>query len=148
MTIENVTNMSIKIIVYFIFYYKLMTPETFSLMSGNANVMMNWGLLGLQAAGFFAFIIIICVRDSVWKAIALWKAWRNNQLTWFIFLLIFNTVGILPILYLLFFQKKEIAVTKTIVKNPEPIKAIAKRIAPKKAVAKKPVAKKVIKKSK
>ncbi|MEA3355306.1 MAG: DUF5652 family protein [Patescibacteria group bacterium] len=40
----------------------------------------------------------------IWKGIALWKTGRNNQLNWFIALLIFNTAGLLPILYLLFFQ--------------------------------------------
>jgi hypothetical protein len=41
----------------------------------------------------------------VWKLIALWKSARHNQLAWFICLAIFNTAGILPILYILCFQK-------------------------------------------
>lgn len=44
--------------------------------------------------------------EAVWKAIALWKAGRNNQLPWFIAILILNTAGILPIVYLAFFQNK------------------------------------------
>ncbi|HPZ44071.1 MAG TPA: DUF5652 family protein [Bacillota bacterium] len=43
----------------------------------------------------------------VWKGIALWHAARNRQLVWYIALLIVNTVGILEILYLVFFRKKE-----------------------------------------
>jgi len=35
----------------------------------------------------------------------MWKSARNRQLAWFICLAIFNTVGILPILYLVFWQK-------------------------------------------
>ncbi|MBL7052097.1 MAG: hypothetical protein ISS01_03325 [Nanoarchaeota archaeon] len=53
------------------------------------------------------FILIPLVLWSLlWKGIALWKTGRNNQLVWFLFILIINTAGILPIIYLLFFQKK------------------------------------------
>ena len=52
-------------------------------------------------------LIVVGLWDAVWKAIALWKSGRNNQLTWFVFLFIFNTAGILPILYVVFFQKKK-----------------------------------------
>jgi predicted permease len=51
-------------------------------------------------------IIALAIWDGVWKLIALWKSARNDQLAWFICLAIFNTIGILPILYILFFQKK------------------------------------------
>jgi predicted Co/Zn/Cd cation transporter (cation efflux family) len=54
-----------------------------------------------------AFLLILLVIWAVvWKLIALWKCGRNNQLIWFIFIGILNTAGILPIIYLLFFQKK------------------------------------------
>ena len=52
-------------------------------------------------------IIVAVIWDCVWKLIALWKSARNNELAWFVCLAIFNTVGILPILYILFFQKTE-----------------------------------------
>ena len=45
--------------------------------------------------------------DGIWRLIAYWKAGRNNQLGWFIALAVLNTMGILPILYLLFFQKSK-----------------------------------------
>ena len=50
---------------------------------------------------------ILVVRDMVRKAIALWKAGTKKQLARFVCLFIFNTAGILPIIYLAFFQKKE-----------------------------------------
>jgi hypothetical protein len=46
------------------------------------------------------------VWSIVWKGIALWKAARNNQLKWFIALFVINTIGILEIVYISFFQKK------------------------------------------
>ena len=51
-------------------------------------------------------LLVLTIWDVVWKAIALWKSARHKQLVWFIFLLIINSVSILPIIYLLFFQKK------------------------------------------
>lgn len=47
------------------------------------------------------------------KGVALWHASRNAQLTWFIFLVVVNTFGILEIVYLLFFRPKEEEETST-----------------------------------
>jgi predicted permease len=52
-------------------------------------------------------VIILALWESVWKLIAFWKSARNNQLAWFVCIGIFNTIGILPIVYLLWFQKKQ-----------------------------------------
>jgi hypothetical protein len=62
---------------------------------------MNTPLL----VSFCIAIILLAIWDGVWKLIALWKSARNGQLAWFICLAIFNTAGILPILYLLLFRK-------------------------------------------
>lgn len=35
-----------------------------------------------------------------WKGVALWKAARRNQWIWFVALLVFNTLAILPIIYI------------------------------------------------
>lgn len=51
-------------------------------------------------------ILIFSVWEIIWKGIALWKCGRNSQLAWFVVILIFNTLGILPIIYLIFFQKR------------------------------------------
>jgi hypothetical protein len=40
------------------------------------------------------------------KLIALWKAARNNHLAWFVCLAIFNTIGLLPIIYLVMNKQK------------------------------------------
>jgi hypothetical protein len=58
------------------------------------------------AKGTVALLMILMARDMVWKAIALRKAGTKKQLARFIVLFIFNTVGLLPIIYLAFFQKK------------------------------------------
>jgi hypothetical protein len=56
---------------------------------------------------FIAVIVLIAIWDGVWKLIALWKSARNNQLAWYVCLAIFNTAGILPILYITVFQKPQ-----------------------------------------
>jgi len=74
---------------------------------------MNAPLLAIMAGNFqtplavliIAVIVVLAVWDAVWKLIALWKSARHGQLAWFICLAIFNTIGILPILYILLFQK-------------------------------------------
>jgi len=66
---------------------------------------MNTSTQNPLMAMLIAGIILLAIWDGVWKVIALWKSARNNQLAWFICLAIFNTAGILPILYILLFQK-------------------------------------------
>ena len=51
------------------------------------------------------WFIILITWSVIWKLVALWKCGRNNQLVWFIVLAIVNTLGILEIIYLLFFRK-------------------------------------------
>ncbi len=52
-------------------------------------------------------LIPLIIWDLVWKGIALWHAARNKQKGWFIFLLIINSIGILPIIYLAIFKNKK-----------------------------------------
>ncbi|MBI4180593.1 MAG: hypothetical protein HY528_01535 [Chloroflexi bacterium] len=51
-------------------------------------------------------IPLVIVWDMSWRGVALWKAGRSARLAWFIALLIFNTVGILPIIYIFGFSKR------------------------------------------
>ncbi len=52
-------------------------------------------------------LVPILVWSLAWKGVALWKCGRNNQLPWFVVLLVVNTVGLLEIVYLLWFQKRK-----------------------------------------
>ncbi|MCG7853991.1 MAG: DUF5652 family protein [Methanosarcinaceae archaeon] len=54
---------------------------------------------------YLGIIIILVFWEIFWKGIALWKAARNSQKYWFVALLILNTAGILPILYIFIFQE-------------------------------------------
>jgi hypothetical protein len=46
-------------------------------------------------------LIPFLVFDLILKGIALWKSAKNGQKVWFIALLIVNSIGILPLIYLL-----------------------------------------------
>jgi hypothetical protein len=54
-----------------------------------------------------ALLGVLALFDAVMKVIAMWKSARNNHLVWFIFIAIFNTIGILPIVYLILHRKKQ-----------------------------------------
>ncbi len=60
----------------------------------------------LMTGSFFLFLIPLIILELFLKGYALWKAARNGQSGWFCFLLVLNTLGILPIVYLAFFQTK------------------------------------------
>lgn len=55
---------------------------------------------------WLVWMIPLMIWDVVWKGIALWHAARNGQKYWFVALMLINSVGIVPIVYLKFFQKK------------------------------------------
>ena len=56
---------------------------------------------------FWLVISLAVVWEMAWKGVALWRAGRNAHLVWFIVLFIFNTLGILPIIYILAFSRKK-----------------------------------------
>jgi glucan phosphoethanolaminetransferase (alkaline phosphatase superfamily) len=67
---------------------------------------------------FVGLIFVAIIWTLIWKGLALWKSARNHQTVWFVILLVVNTLGILEILYLLFFSKnKNDVVTTTTVTN-------------------------------
>lgn len=49
---------------------------------------------------FSWLFIILAVWEVVWKGLALWRAAQNNEKYWFIAILLINSIGIVPILYL------------------------------------------------
>jgi hypothetical protein len=49
----------------------------------------------------------LTIWDLFWRGKALWKAAQKSSLYWFVALLVVNSLGILPILYLYIFSKKK-----------------------------------------
>jgi len=46
----------------------------------------------------------ILIWTIAWEAVAAWKAARKGHLIWFVVFFVVNTIGILPIVYLAWFQ--------------------------------------------
>lgn len=55
---------------------------------------------------FIPLIIFLVIWDTVWKLLGMWRAGRNNELIWFICIAVFNTLGVLPIIYILLNKDK------------------------------------------
>lgn len=71
------------------------------------NILNMWmaGFETMSAMAIFGLILLI-IWSAILKGIGLWKSGRNNQIGWFIVMFLFNTAGIFPIIYLIWFQKK------------------------------------------
>ena len=54
----------------------------------------------------WVIIVLLAIWDAIWKGIGLWKSAGHKQLAWFVAMFIINSAGILPIIYIYFFQKK------------------------------------------
>ena len=72
-------------------------------------------VLGVSLELAIFILIIVTIWTLIWKGLALWKSCKKNHYIWFIILLVFNTLGILEILYIFLFSK--IKLDKKEVKN-------------------------------
>ena len=54
----------------------------------------------------FLFMVVV-IWEIIWKGVGLWYAGKQKQKGWFVAILLLNTLGLLPIVYLAFFRKKE-----------------------------------------
>ena len=79
-------------------------------------------------------LLVISVWTLIWKGFALWHSAKSQQKGWFIAILILNTLGLLPIIYLIWFKPKCESgenEEKTVVK-----KTVKKKVARKKTTGK------------
>ena len=75
--------------------------------------------LGISTGLFSLIFVLVAIWTLVLKGFALWHAARNHQNRWFIAILILNTIGILEIVYLVWFRKdKEAGRTQSLFNNP------------------------------
>lgn len=67
-----------------------------------------FSILNLQTFGaFWVISIILGIWELIWKGIALWYASKDSKKGWFVVILIFNTIGILPIIYIYLIRKRK-----------------------------------------
>lgn len=86
------------------------------------------------------WLVPLLTWSAIWKGIALWKCGRKNQIVWFLIILVLNTAGILPIIYLLFFQRRP--------RKVKVIKPVKKEVKSKLSTKEKKVSKKKVSKKK
>lgn len=65
----------------------------------------GWPFTSLLLLG--PFLVIFAIVEIVLKGYALWFSARRGQKVWFIVLLVVNTLGILPLIYLLINRNKK-----------------------------------------
>jgi hypothetical protein len=61
----------------------------------------------MMIQGFTGLIVIVGLWDLFWKGKGLWRSAQRGEKWWFIAILVVNSIGILPIIYLVFFSKKK-----------------------------------------
>lgn len=71
-------------------------------MFTKTQIFEYWSIFPILAS----FVFLLFLVDIVLRAVSLWRAARANQILWFIALLLFNTMSILPIVYLVFFSQE------------------------------------------
>jgi hypothetical protein len=55
------------------------------------------------------FVLLgLSLWELVWKGLALWRAAQRGQKAWYVAILIINSLGILPIIYLLVSREKKV----------------------------------------
>jgi len=59
----------------------------------------------------------VLVWTIAWKAIGAWKAARKGHLIWFVLFFVVNTAGILPIIYIFFFQNFKVSKKRVVKKK-------------------------------
>ncbi len=57
-----------------------------------------WAMPWTHASG--PILLLLLLWEGFWKGLALWHSGRRGQQWWFVILLVVNTVGILPMIYL------------------------------------------------
>ena len=61
----------------------------------------------LLGANNLWWVIPLVIWSVTWKAMALWKSARSNNLAWFVVMFFINTAGVLEILYIFVFSKPQ-----------------------------------------
>lgn len=75
---------------------------------------------GIIALAKYPFLLsLIMLWSLFWKGNALWHAARRRHLTWFILLLVVNTMGLLEIAYLYYLHKYDLGSQKLLKKLGE-----------------------------
>ncbi len=67
--------------------------------------LFDYGRYGFGAG--WVLVAVLAIWEVIWKGYGLWKAARNGHTGWFVAILIINSLGILPLLYIYVFGPKQ-----------------------------------------
>lgn len=65
------------------------------------------GGYGYGSPFFIGGLGFVALWDLAWKGVALWRAARRKEQWWFLALLLVNSLGLLPIAYLMIWGKDD-----------------------------------------
>jgi MFS superfamily sulfate permease-like transporter len=68
---------------------------------------MNTSYLSYLPVWVLPLLVVLVVWELFWKSASMWHAARKKDIVWFFILLVFNTLGILDIIYLFGFEKNK-----------------------------------------
>lgn len=93
--------------------------ENLDILSGNLPFLAE--AYNLQAySGLFGLLIVLGLVDLVLKGFAMWRAARLKSVGWFAALLVINSAGIVPAIYLLMTRDAYAKSQKGITSAPPP----------------------------
>lgn len=84
-------------------YNDFYSPERYGAGFGHGIGFGPGALIGMSLLG--GLFLIVVLLSLALKGFALWHAARRNEKWWFIALLFINTLGIIELVYLIFFAK-------------------------------------------
>jgi len=68
---------------------------------------------------FVWLVILVSLWEILWKGFALWRAANDKRVVWFIVILVLNTLGVVPIIYLIishYYNKHKVVKHKAVKK--------------------------------
>ncbi len=63
--------------------------------------------------GTFGLLIPFMILDLILRGISLWRSAKKGQNVWFIALLVVNSMGILPLIYLILNREPQVLIKKS-----------------------------------
>ena len=66
--------------------------------------MSTYESMSMLGSSELSLLLLFSLVALILKGFGLWHSARNNQNWWFVLILVLNTIGILPLVYMLFFR--------------------------------------------
>lgn len=66
----------------------------------------SWEVMEAAMGGWWTMLVLLVLADVILRGMGMWRAAKKGQQGWFVAMLVINSVGILPVVYMLFFEKK------------------------------------------